>query len=196
MKARQSDYMTWNLPNPLPNDGYPRITYEGYEILREGLNGNFDRWCDSIGNHPLAIGHDKCRNIYISCCPEKRHFQINIWFGQKSPMVEYSPIAPTIEFDTIDTLRREAIDNIKPKELPPKDRIMLKNSKDGFFTTGIMILLDDYGVNAKKRTYYKCFESKAAFEDDEDEEYEDEECTCIKPTEPAKQKVKSLECWL
>lgn len=30
----------------LVKDGFPRITSEGLEILKEGLNGDFSRWID------------------------------------------------------------------------------------------------------------------------------------------------------
>ena len=190
VERRQSDYMTWDLPNPLPDDGYPRLTMEGYEILREGLNGNFDRWCASIGNHSRSIGHDKCRCLTITCDPKSMHFQITLWFG-KFPTLEYRSIAPTIEFNKVDTRRY----NVAEGELPPEGIIELKNTKDGFFTTGIPILLDDYGMNARKRVFYKCFEKKSDLEN-EDEEYEDEECCAtVKPVEPVKSKVKPLDAW-
>lgn len=187
--SRQSDYMTWDLPNPLPNDGYPRMTTEGFEILKEGLReGNFDRWCDSIGNHSRSIGHDKCRNLYISCDPKTNHFQCTIWFGQSPPTIEYMPIAPTYEFNIIDTRRGMALPT-GYQELPPEGYFALRNSKDDWFTTSVMILLNDYGMDARRRTYYKTSTVQSDIEDDDDDTEE-----CAQATAPVK--VRSLEAWL
>lgn len=191
--TRESDYMTTYFTNPLPNDGYPRMTMECYEILKEGVReGRFDRWCDSIGNHSRSLGFDMSRNIHITADPKTNHFQCTIWFGTASPMIEYTPIAPTIEFDTIDTRRGMASDS-GVAELPPEGYFVLRNSKDRWFTTGIYILLDDYGMNAKKRVFYKC--STRASDLEGDEEYEDISIEDLQPkTEP--KKLTTLEAWL
>ena len=186
--TRESDYMTCYKPNPLPNDGYPRMTMECYEILKEGLReGNFDRWCDSIGNHPLSLGFDKSRNIDITCDPKRNHFQCKVWFGTASPTVEYMPIAPNIEFDT---RRRTTASG----ELPPEKYFVLRNSKDSYSTTGIFILLDDYGMDAKKRIFYKCSTRASDLEGDEDEDCE--ECEAVQTVQRKPANVSSLEAWL
>lgn len=165
--GRMSDFMLKEeYPNPLPNDGFPRMTKEALGILKEGLEGNFDQWTGQIGNHPLHLPSFMCRNVSISCAPDIPHFQATYWHGRTFPLVDGYSLAPTIEFDKLDI-------SYSWDELI---YVKLKNSKDSHFTTGVPVLIDDFGID-KKRTIY---------------EEEVEEC----PTYSEPVKVRSLESFL
>lgn len=132
--------------NPLPADGFPRITSEGLRILKEGLEGDFTNWAYFNGNHTQEIPADMIHNAGISADPETRHYQIKIWHGLTCPQVDYLNLAPTIEFDKIE---------VWPPVDDKKEYVIFKNSKEGFFTPSLIVLLDDYGQHSKNRTIYK-----------------------------------------
>lgn len=116
--------------NPLPDNGFPRITSEALEILKEGLNGDFRRWKCGIGNHPYELPANQIRNITICATPEGDHFVAKPWTGMYYPMTDKNTSAiPWYAFDEID----EAYDQ----------RIMLKRSDDFWF--GLPVFLDSYG---------------------------------------------------
>lgn len=88
--------------NPLPKDGLPRITREGIIILYEGLKGDFRRWRQGIGNHPLEMPLEHIRNITIHAEKNRPHFVARVWYGD-FPVVKYRVLAPLVPFDTMDT---------------------------------------------------------------------------------------------
>lgn len=91
-------------PSPLPQDGLPRITAEGMEILLEGMRGDFHRWRWSIGNHPFQLPYEHARNILINAMKERPHFIARFWYGPDYPQVKYRVLTPAYSFDRVDTL--------------------------------------------------------------------------------------------
>lgn len=84
----------------LPADGFPRITSEGVEILKEGLRGDFSRWRWSIGNHPLEMPAEHVRNLIIRTMSDRPHFYAEFWFGPRFPVTKRNRVlAPYVVFD-------------------------------------------------------------------------------------------------
>ena len=139
------------LENTLPADGLPRLSSEGYRILRNGLIGSFDEWDRQIGNHPLTLPADTTRNVKIDYDPEKNHFNVTFWYGQTFPVIEDClSLAPTFCFDKIEEW---PIPSVRKDE--PLEYIKLGQSYDVYPWDGVIILIDDYGTdNRHDRTLY------------------------------------------
>ena len=137
--------------NPLPNDGLPRITLEGYRILKNGLIGSFDEWEKQIGNHPLTLPNGTCSNVKICCDPEKNHFALSVWYGQNYPVIDDClALAPVFYFDKIEEWPIQSVRGSDKLEY-----IKLGQSYDVYPWDGVIILIDDYGTdNRHDRTLY------------------------------------------
>ena len=117
--------------NALPNDGFPRLTSEGLEILKEGLNGDFARWKVSIGNHPYELPYSEVRNFQVCATHEGDHFVAHCYTGLHYPQTtKNSVVIPWYSFDKVD-------------ENYGKEKVMLTRSDDFWF--GLPILLGSYG---------------------------------------------------
>lgn len=143
--------------NPLPADGLPRITSEGYRILRNGLNGYLDEWAEQIGNHPLTLPNDLTRNLNIAYDPEKNHFTIEFWYGQKAPLIDDCLVlTPTFYFDKIEEWPIKSLRGNEPLEY-----IKIGQSNDVYPWDGVIILIDDYGTdNRHDRTLYQTWRGR------------------------------------
>lgn len=118
--------------NTLPEDGFPRMTTEGAEILREGLNGDFARWRVAIGNHPYELPLTEVRNVMICATDTGDHFVAKWWTGHHYPKTTKSEIVmPWFVFDQIDEAYRDG------------HKIVLTRSDD--YWAHLPILLDGYG---------------------------------------------------
>ncbi len=142
---REYDYILAcenNHPNPLPKDGLPRITKDGYRILKDGMAGNLDEWAGSIGNHPLALPPNMCRNLCIRYDPDNQHFNVEFWYGQDYPRVDdYLCLAPCYTFDSLTETEGEYI--------------KLGQKLDKYAWDGVIILIEDFGTDRKhERTLY------------------------------------------
>lgn len=121
----------------LPNDGFPRITSEGAEILCEGLTGDFSHWRWGIGNHPLEMPLEHLNNCCIRSTIEGDHFLAVVWTGLHYPLTtKSSSVAPSFSFDRVDMH-----DVFSP-------RMNITLCQKGDFWPRVSLLLDDNGVCA------------------------------------------------
>lgn len=120
-----------DIKNPLPEDGFVRITEEGAKILAEGLRGDFSRWAWGIGNHPIIFpSWSHARNLRITAMDDRPHFQAQFWYGSHFPQTKhYQVMAPSFTFDTLDF----------HEEYDPRTSVTLGQSSDYWAHLGILL---------------------------------------------------------
>ncbi len=119
----------------LPADGFPRITSEGVEILKEGLRGDFSRWEWGIGNHPMEMPSKYLRNLHIRAMDDRPHFYATFWYGPHFPSTKKNLVmTPWFCFDRLDDLVLEHADY-------KASHICLEQTAD--FWAHLPLLLDD-----------------------------------------------------
>lgn len=157
----------------LPKDGLPRISTEGARILIEGLRGDFSRWVWGIGNHPMELPQEYCRNIHIRAMKDEPHFIASFWFGNTYPQTTKNLVlTPNYCFDQVDTLkiepgRFETMETDPFNHVTLSDHLLLRQTSD--YWSRCSIMLDDNGVIRNG-----CIEDD--LETDADEEDEEEPC--------------------
>ena len=164
--------------NPLPNDGLPRMTSEGIEILAEGLRGDFHRWRWGIGNHPLEMPVEHIRNLTIHCMKDEPHFMAAFWFGEY-PIVNYRACTPWIPFDTLDRMHTQYHEG-------PTTNIQLRSSADYWFYIPVQID-SNYLWDEKARAKWA---RRAECEDEPDEDEPEDPC------EPEGPRNATLDAWM
>lgn len=173
-------------PNPLPNDGLPRITLEGLDILAEGLRGDFHRWRWGIGNHPLEMPVEHLRNMTIHCMKDEPHFIASFWFGTVYPVVGYRNMTPWVPFDTLDLQQSQY------REEHP-DTVKLGDSEDWWAHISVQVG-DAYLWDDKARRKWAKEDHRKPEEDEEDQEDTPEEeepaCPAIRPRNT------TLDAWM
>lgn len=132
---------TWSPCDPysaeLPADGFPRITGEGVEVLKEGMHGDFTRWAWGIGNHPMELPSKYLRNCHIRAMKDRPHFYIGFWYGLHYPQTKRNLVlTPWYCFDQLD-LNESVTD---------RTTIALRQSSD--YWSHLSLLLDDKEVCA------------------------------------------------
>ena len=172
----------------LPNDGIPRISTEGAEILIEGLHGDFSRWCWGIGNHPLEIPVRHVRNLHIRAMKDEPHFIASFYCGHDYPItIKNQVLTPNFCFDQVDTMRIEP-GRFEASETDPYnhiawgDSIHLRQSAD--FWAYAPIMLDDNGI----------LRTRGVIEETDEEDEGMEECPVR--IEHAPRATASLDAWM
>lgn len=163
----------------LPNDGWPRITSDGIDILEEGLRGDFSRW-EHIGwmNHPKWL--PGCtRNCNITCDPKEMHFSVQFWYG-RWPAIKEMSLAPNFSFNEVD--RMEAYD-------PRPGYIVLRLRKGDTWDwySNVHVLVDDAYSDEKRKTDYSRGQP-VEYVPDEDDENEEEQAD--------DRNQRTLEAWI
>lgn len=165
--------------NPLPNDGLPRITLEGLDILAEGLRGDFHRWRWGIGNHPLEMPLEHIRNMTIHSMKDEPHFIVSFWYGTEYPIVGYRNMTPWVPFDILDLQQTQY-------RIEHPDTISLRNSGDFWFHISVQVG-DAYLWDEKARRKWA---KNTPREDDSDEDEPEDYC------EPERPKNGTLDAWM
>lgn len=173
-------------PNPLPKDGVPRLTLDGYRILKAGMKGDFSEWAEQIGNHPLTLPPNVTRNLKISCDKENNHFKVSFWYGELYPIIDDCLcLGPSINFDIIQEWPLESHRG-KDEKL---EYIKLGQSSDCWgWVDGIIILIDDFGTDTRhERTLYRTWRGRYG---DDYIDYDQPEKEPL--TKPVKKPVKTV----
>lgn len=120
--------------NPLPDDGFPRITSEGVKILIEGIRGDFSRWCWGIGNHPIELPARCVRNLTVRCMKDELHFIARFYYGTHYPQTtKYQNLAPDFVFDKVDDM------------MGYTDRTSIRLLQSADYWAGVSVLIDNLG---------------------------------------------------
>ena len=165
----------------LPEDGLPRITTEGIQILIEGMHGDFSRWRWGIGNHPLEMPSEHIRNILIRADKDTPHFIAEHWTGDTFPSVKYKVLAPYYSFDQLDTMQSEFATD-------PPENIVLRQSHDWW--TRVSVCIDDKCLwTERERNRFKGTSGPADYDGEDDEDDGMVEC-CTQP------KACTLDAWM